>query len=253
MMFDLKGRTAVVTGASAGLGTEIAEGLARQGADLAILARRGELLEKQAEKLRAYGVRVMPVVCDVTKQQAVEQAADMIVKEYGKIDIAVNNAGGGKGAKAEEMPAENWEYTINLSLNGMYHCCKAFGKFMLDAGYGRMINISSMYGLIGNVRIPSSAYHAAKGGVVNYTRALAAEWGARGVTVNAVCPGFFLSETTERLWEKDFFVEYLDIYCPMHRGGRKGELNAAIVFLAAEESSYVNGAILPVDGGMTCI
>ena len=253
MMFDLKGRTAVVTGASAGLGTEIAEGLARQGADLAILARRGELLEKQAEKLRAYGVRVMPVACDVTKQQAVEQAADMIVKEYGKIDIAVNNAGGGKGAKAEEMPAENWEYTINLSLNGMYHCCKAFGKFMLDAGYGRLINIASMYGLIGNVRIPSSAYHAAKGGVVNYTRALAAEWGARGVTVNAVCPGFFLSETTERLWEKDFFVEYLDIYCPMHRGGRKGELNAAVVFLAAVESSYVNGAILPVDGGMTCI
>lgn len=252
-MFDLKGRTAVVTGASAGLGTEISEALARQGADIAILAQRGELLEQQAGKLRTYGGRVLPVVCDVTKQTDVEHAAETILKEYGKIDIAVNNAGGGKGAKAEEMPAENWEYTINLSLNGMYHCCRAFGKAMLNAGYGRMINIASMYGLTGNFKIPSSAYHAAKGGVVNYTRALAAEWGARGVTVNAVCPGFFLSETTERLWEKEFFVDYLDTYCPMHRGGRQGELNSAVVFLAAEESSYVNGAILPVDGGMTCI
>lgn len=252
-MFDLKGKTAVITGASAGLGTEISEALVQQGADVAILARRGELLERQAEKLRTYGARVLPVICDVTKQKDVEHAAAIILKEYGKIDIAVNNAGGGRGAKAEEMPAENWEYTMNLSLNGMYYCCRTFGRVMLEAEYGRMINIASMYGLIGNFKIPSSAYHAAKGGVVNYTRALAAEWGARGVTVNAICPGFFLSETTERLWEKEFFVDYLDTYCPMHRGGRKGELNSAVLFLAAEESSYVNGAILPVDGGMTCI
>lgn len=252
-MFDLKGRVAVVTGASAGLGTEIADGLARQGADLAILARRRELLDEQACLLKKRGVRVLPVVCDVTKQEDVARAAETILQEYGRIDIAVNNAGGGKGAKAEEMPAENWDYTINLSLNGMYHCCKAFGKAMLEAGYGRMINIASMYGLIGNFRIPSSAYHAAKGGVVNYTRALAAEWGGRGVTVNAVCPGFFCSEATERLWDKEFFADYLNTYSPMHRGGRPGELNSAVVFLAAEESSFVNGAILPVDGGMTCI
>lgn len=252
-MFDLKGRVAVVTGASAGLGTEIADGLARQGADLAILARRRELLDEQACLLSKRGVRVLPVVCDVTKQEDVARAAETILQEYGRIDIAVNNAGGGKGAKAEEMPAENWDYTINLSLNGMYHCCKAFGKAMLEAGYGRMINIASMYGLIGNFRIPSSAYHAAKGGVVNYTRALAAEWGGRGVTVNAVCPGFFCSEATERLWDKEFFADYLNTYSPMHRGGRPGELNSAVVFLAAEESSCVNGAILPVDGGMTCI
>lgn len=253
MMFDLKGRVAVVTGASAGLGTEIADGLARQGADLAILARRRELLDEQACLLKKRGVRVLPVVCDVTKQEDVARAAETILQEYGRIDIAVNNAGGGKGAKAEEMPAENWDYTINLSLNGMYHCCKAFGKAMLEAGYGRMINIASMYGLIGNLSIPSSAYHAAKGGVVNYTRALAAEWGGRGVTVNAVCPGFFCSEATERLWDKEFFADYLNTYSPMHRGGRPGELNSAVVFLAAEESSFVNGAILPVDGGMTCI
>lgn len=252
-MFDLKGRVAVVTGASAGLGTEIADGLARQGADLAILARRRELLDEQACLLKKRGVRVLPVVCDVTKQEDVARAAETILQEYGRIDIAVNNAGGGKGAKAEEMPAENWDYTINLSLNGMYHCCKAFGKAMLEAGYGRMINIASMYGLIGNLSIPSSAYHAAKGGVVNYTRALAAEWGGRGVTVNAVCPGFFCSEATERLWDKEFFADYLNTYSPMHRGGRPGELNSAVVFLAAEESSFVNGAILPVDGGMTCI
>ena len=252
-MFDLKGRVAVVTGASAGLGTEIADGLARQGADLAILARRRELLDEQACLLKKRGVRVLPVVCDVTKQEDVARAAETILQEYGRIDIAVNNAGGGKGAKAEEMPAENWDYTINLSLNGMYHCCKAFGKAMLEAGYGRMINIASMYGLIGNLSIPSSAYHAAKGGVVNYTRALAAEWGGRGVTVNAVCPGFFCSEATERLWDKEFFADYLNTYSPMHRGGQPGELNSAVVFLAAEESSFVNGAILPVDGGMTCI
>lgn len=252
-MFDLKGRTAVVTGASAGLGTEIADALAQQGADLAILARRGELLEEQAQRLRERGVRVLPIVCDVTKLEDVEKAAEIIIAEYGKIDIAVNNAGGGKGAKAEEMPAENWEYTINLSLNGMYHCCRTFGKAMLEGRYGRMINIASMYGLIGNFSIPSSAYHAAKGGVVNYTRALAAEWGGRGVTVNAVCPGFFCSEATERLWDKEFFTDYLNTYSPMHRGGRSGELNSAVVFLAAEESSFVNGVILPVDGGMTCI
>lgn len=156
MMFDLKGRVAVVTGATAGLGTEIADGLARRGADLAILARRRELLDEQACLLKKRGVRVLPVVCDVTKQEDVARAAETILQEYGRIDIAVNNAGGGKGAKAEEMPAKSWDYTINLSLNGMYHCCKAFGKAMLEAGYGRMINIASMYGLIGNFRIPCS-------------------------------------------------------------------------------------------------
>lgn len=252
-MFDLSGKVAVITGASAGLGTEIADGLAQQGADLAILARRGNLLEEQAEKLRRHNVRVLPIVCDVTRQEDVANATSAILKDFGRLDIAVNNAGGGRGAKAEEMPAENWEYTVNLSLNGIYHCCKSFGNAMLANNYGRIINIASMYGLIGNFSIPSSAYHAAKGGVVNYTRALAAEWGSRGVTVNAICPGFFRSEATARLWDKEFFLNYLNTYSPMHRGGQPGELNSAVVFLAAEESSFVNGVILPVDGGMTCI
>lgn len=252
-MFDLHGRVAVITGASAGLGVQMSKALARQGADLAIMARREELLNEVAEEVRKLGVRCLVVPCDVTDNDSVVAARDKILAEYGKVDILVNNAGGGKGAPAEDMPDDKWEYTINLSLNSLFYVCRAFGKVMLEAGYGRVINIASMMGLVGNFVIPSSGYEAAKGGAINYTRALAAEWASRGVTVNAICPGFIPGSTNAGLWDKPFFQEFIKNYIPMQRTGVEGELDSSVVFLAADESSFVTGAILSVDGGLTCI
>ena len=252
-MFDLSGRVAVVTGASAGLGVQFAKALARQGADMAILARRKDKLEAVAEEIRELGVRCLSVVCDVTSQEQLDAAHDAIIAEYGKVDILVNNAGGGKGAPVWEMDDERWNYALDLSQHSTFKCTRLFAKGMMERGYGRIINIGSMLGMVGIFAIASPAYAAAKGGVINLTRAMSAEMCSHGVTVNCICPGFFASEATGPRFADPSFENLLKTYSPMHRGGREGELDSAVVFLAAEESSFVTGVILPVDGGWTSI
>lgn len=251
-MFDLTGRVAVVTGASAGLGRQFALALARQGADVAILARRKEKLEGVAEEIRALGVKALPVACDVTQTAQVEAAAAEVMAAFGKVDILVNNAGGGNSAALTEYPDEYWEKTMALDLGGVFRCTRAFGREMVKAGYGRIINVGSILGRGGLPELPVIDYHTVKGGVINFTRAAAAEWAKTGVTVNAICPGFFASEsnTPEAMEAMNGFIT---ARTPMGRPGRPGELDSSVCYLAADESSYVTGMILYCDGGWTCV
>lgn len=252
-MFDLTGRVAVVTGSSSGLGVQFANALADQGADVALLARRVEKLEAVAEGIRKKGRKALAVGCDVTKTESVKAACAEVIKHYGKVDILVNNAGGSAGGLAEETSDEDWLKTMNLNINAMFICCREFGREMLKKGYGRIINTASMYGLVGNNFQAALPYHSSKGAVVNFTRALGAEWAKRGVTVNAIGPGFFASELTQEFVDAKAFLDAVKVYCPMGRVGKPGELNPALIYLAADESSYTTGSTVYVDGGWTAI
>lgn len=231
----------------------MAKALARQGADLVILARRMQKLEEVAEEIRTYGVKCLPIQCDLTDVSAIKKAVEITKAEYGKVDILVNNAGNGATGPAEDMTDEDWDFTINLDLSGVFKTSREFGKLMIKNNYGRIINISSMYGLVGNMEIPSSGYHAAKGGVVNLTRGLAAEWAKYGITVNCICPGYFATELTVDTLNTDSFKQYMKATVPVGRYGKEGELDSTVVYLASEASSYITGVSIPVDGGYTSI
>lgn len=260
-MFDLTGRVAVVTGASAGLGRGEAIALARQGADVAILARRKEKLEEVAEEIRQFGHRCLPVVCDVTVPEQLDNAVKSIIGEFGKVDILVNNTGGGPSKPLEEMDDNMFLFHFNLELMSYFRLTRELGKYMLAQGYGRVINIASILGLNGlgmPGEVKTIAYSACKGAVLNFTRGAAVEWARRGVTVNSITPGFFESQAVsgERL---EFLRPMIERKTPMGRPGRGckdpkvgGELDSAVIFLAAEESSYVTGANICCDGGWSC-
>lgn len=234
---------------------QMAQALAKQGADLVIIARRYEkLLEVQQQIESAYGVHVLPLQCDITDTEAVDKMVDDAIAHFGKIDIVVNNAGTGAVAPAEDITDAQFMNEVQIDLFGTFRVARAVAKkSMIPNGYGRIINIASMYGLVGNKIAPASPYHAAKGGVVNMTRALAAEWGKHGITVNAICPGYFITPLTEETLRSEYFTNYAKTVIPMERYGEEGELDSATVFLAAEESRYVTGVALPVDGGYTCV
>lgn len=253
-MFDLSGKIAIVTGASSGLGRQMAEAFARQGADLAILARRMERLQELKEKLESqYQVKVLPIQCDVTNTEDINNAAKQTEKEFGRVDILLNCAGSSKDKGVLEMADDEWDFTIATDETSVFKMTRAFAKIMQKNHYGRIINIASMYGLVGNTEIHTIAYHASKGAVVNFTRAVAAELATEGITCNAICPGYFETELTKPVLDTPEFQRFAKEHVPMQRYGQPGELDAAAVFLASSESSYVTGAILPVDGGYTAI
>lgn len=254
-IFDLSGRVALVTGCSGGLGVQMAKALAARGSKLVIIARRYEkLVEVKNEIEKAFGVEVLPIQCDITNTGAVEKIVDEAIAHFGKIDIVVNNAGTGAVAPAEDITDSQFENEMQIDLFGSFRVARAVAKkTMIPNQYGRIINIASMYGLVGNKIAPAAPYHAAKGGVVNMTRALAAEWGKHGITVNAICPGYFITPLTKETLESDYFANYAKTVIPMERYGHEGELDSAVCFLAAEASRYVTGVALPVDGGYTCV
>lgn len=252
-MFNYSGKVVVVSGASSGLGAQMARGFAEQGADLVITARRLEKLEALAEDLRKLGVKVLPLKCDVTDSAMVDAAAAAVEKEFGRVDVLVNCAGSAKNAGVLDMTNEEWDFTMAADLTSVFYVTRAFANIMKKNNYGRIINIASMYGLVGNPAIDTVAYHASKGGVVNFTRAVAAELAKYNITCNSICPGYFATELTEETLKSEFFTNYMKATVPLGRYGRSGELNAGAIFLGSEEASYVTGVILPIDGGYTAI
>lgn len=251
--FDLTGQVAVVSGCSTGLGVQMAKALASQGAKVVAIARRQNLIDDVAEELaKEYGVETLAVKCDITDTDMVNAAIDQVVERFGRIDILINNAGTGAVAPAEDITDEQFYNEVNIDMFGSFRLARAVAKkAMIPAGYGQIINIASMYGLVGNKVAPCSPYHAAKGGVVNLTRGLAAEWGKYGITVNAICPGYFYSPLTKETLDSDFFQQNAQTMIPLSRYGNEGELDTAALFLSSPASTYVTGVILPVDGGYT--
>ena len=252
-MFNLKGRVAVVTGASSGLGKQMSKAFASQGADLVLLARRVEKLEELKVDLEGLGVRVLPLKYDVTNVEEVNNCSKQAEEFYGKVDILVNCAGSAKNAGVLEMTDEEWDFTISTDMDSVFYVTRAFGNIMKKNHYGRIINIASMYGMVGNMAMGTIAYHTSKGGVINFTRAAASELAKEGITVNAICPGYFDTELTHETLITEDFTNYMKATVPLGRYGHEGELNPAAIFLASDEASYVTGVILPVDGGYTCV
>lgn len=261
-MFDYKGKVVAITGASSGLGKQMAEGFAQCGADLVLMARRIERLEASAEEWSGkYGVKVLPVKCDVTSTESIQEAVARIEQEFGHCEVIINCAGGEKGTGTPllDYNKEDWEFTLRLDLTSIFECTQAFANLMkraMAAGkqtYGRVINIASIYGLVGNTAIPTIAYHSTKGAVVNFSRGAAAELATQGITVNTICPGYFYTELTQETLDSEFFQTFASQSVPMKRYGNPGELNSAAIFLGAEESSYVTGQAIAVDGGYTCV
>ncbi|MBO5607650.1 MAG: SDR family oxidoreductase [Treponema sp.] len=253
--FDLKGQVAIITGCSTGLGVQMAKALANQGANIVAVARRQELIEAVTKELKdTFGVETMAVRCDITDTNAVNAMVKSVMEKFGRIDILINNAGTGAVAPAEDITDDQFYNEINIDLYGTFRVARAVAKqAMIPAKYGRIINIASMYGLVGNKVAPSSPYHAAKGGVVNLTRALASEWGKYNITVNAICPGYFYSPLTKETLDSDFFQQNAQTMIPLSRYGQEGELDTAAIFLSSKASSYVTGVALPVDGGYTAM
>ena len=253
--FDLTGHVAIVTGCSGGLGVQMARALANQGCNIVPIARRMEKLEEVAAEIRKdFGVEVLPLRCDVTDTAMVNDVVAKTLEHFGRIDIVVNNAGTGAVAPAEDITDEQFDNEMQIDLFGTFKVARAAAKqTMIPAGYGRIINIASMYGLVGNKIAPCTPYHAAKGGVVNLSRGLAAEWGKYGITVNTICPGYFWTPLTKDTLETDWFSEYAKGAIPVERYGKEGELDSTVIFLSSPASGYVNGVALAVDGGYTCV
>lgn len=252
-MFNLKNRIAVISGASSGLGRQMSLAFAKQGADVVMLARRMERLEELKKEIEKNNVKCLAIKCDVTKTEDIENAVKETVKNFKKVDILVNCAGSSKDKGVLDMQDDEWDFTIDTDLTSVFKMTRAFGNVMKENNYGRIINIASMYGLVGNTAMGTIAYHASKGGVVNFTRAVASELATYNITCNAICPGYFETELTKPVLDTKEFQAYMQNTVPMKRYGRTGELNAGAIFLASDEASYVTGVILPIDGGYTCV
>lgn len=253
-MFDLTGQVAVVTGASSGLGKQMARGFAKQGANLVIMARRIERLEEFKKELeKEYKIKVLALKCDVTSTENINECAAAVEKKFKRVDILVNCAGSSKDKGVLDMNDEEWDFTIDTDLTSVFKMTRAFAAIMKKNNYGRIINIASMYGLVGNTALSTVAYHSSKGGVVNFTRAVAAELATSGITCNAICPGYFETELTKPVLDTEEFQAFMRGTVPMQRYGQEGELNAGAIFLASKEASYVTGVILPIDGGYTAV
>jgi NAD(P)-dependent dehydrogenase (short-subunit alcohol dehydrogenase family) len=253
-LLDLSGRVALVTGGSRGLGLQIAEALGEMGAKLALTARKKDELDAAVSRLKESKIEAAAFVCDLGKRDAIPPVVDEILRKFGKIDILVNNAGATWGAPAEDHPLEAWDKLINLNLTGAFVITQLVGrKSMIPARWGRIINIASVAGLMGqDPRIVRTiAYNTTKGGLVNFTRALAAEWGQHGITVNAICPGFFPSKMTRATLGTT--GELVRDWTPTKRLGNDEDLKGLAVLLASEASRHITGQAIAVDGGATII
>jgi gluconate 5-dehydrogenase len=249
-LFDLTGRTAIVTGGSRGIGKEMAEALAEAGASLMLCARRAEWLDKTVAEFREKGFTAEGRLCDVTEPDQVQAVVDATLKTFGSVDILVNNAGISWGAMPEEMPLDKWQKLLDVNLTGCFLFAQAAGCEMLKQGSGSIINIASIAGITSSANGPFYAgYVASKAGLIGLTRELAASWGRRGIRVNAIAPGFFHSRLADAVI--DIYERSIQENNVIPRIGAEGELKGVTVFLASDASSYITGQTIAVDGGMT--
>ncbi len=249
-LFDLTGKTAIVTGGSRGIGVEMAEGLAEAGASLMLCARRAEWLNETVEEFRAKGFQAEGKACDVSKAEDVQAVVDETIEKFGKVDILINNAGISWGAMPEEMPLEKWQKVLDVNLTGCFLMAQAVGREMLKQNSGSIINIASIAGLHSSANGPFYAgYVASKAGLIGLTRELAASWGRKGIRVNAIAPGFFHSRLADAVI--DIYERSIQETNVIPRVGQSGELKGVAVFLASDASSYITGQTIAVDGGMT--
>ncbi len=254
-LFDLKNRTALITGGSRGLGLEFAEGLAEAGAKVWLSARRQQWLTPALESLRAKGFTAQGAICDVTNPEDVNQSVDACIKSFGSLDILFNNAGVSWSAPAEDMPYDKWRMVLDTNLTGAFLFSQAAAKkSMIPNQYGRIINVASIAGLKGVMPsgIHYAGYVASKGGLIALTRELAAKWAPFNIRVNAISPGFFPSRMTKDIIEERG-EDAMSTGTPMRRIGREGELKGVGVFLAGDASNFITGQNIVVDGGRTAV
>jgi NAD(P)-dependent dehydrogenase (short-subunit alcohol dehydrogenase family) len=253
-LFDLTGRTALVTGGSRGLGLQICEALGEYGAHIVITARKQDELDAAVEHLRGIGISASSVRADVGKPEAPDAVMDAIAVEGRSVDILVNNAGTSWGSPTEDMPIDGWNKLMAVNLTAPFLLAQQAAKrFMLPAGWGRIINVASVEGMLGHHprMIGTIAYNATKGGLINFTRALAAEWGARGITVNALAPGYFPSKLTDYVLDKHGAELTADT--PSGRLGNDDDLKGAALLLASEAGAHITGQVIAIDGGASVI
>jgi NAD(P)-dependent dehydrogenase (short-subunit alcohol dehydrogenase family) len=249
-LFDLSGRVAIITGGSVGLGRQMAEGLAEMGADLVLCARKKEPCEQAAKDLQQLGVKALGLACDVRNQAAIHEVVETTVSRFGRIDILINNAGTSWGAPVEEMRLEHWNKVIETNLTGTFLFSQAAGKIMIGQRRGKIINIASVAGLHGAPpEFQAIGYHASKGGVITFTKDLACKWAMHNIHVNAIAPGWFPTNMSEVVIERN--KESLRKRIPLGRFGNEDDLKGAAVFLASNASDFVTGHVLVVDGGQS--
>jgi gluconate 5-dehydrogenase len=248
-LFDLTGKTAIVTGTSRGLGQYMGRALARAGADLVITSRnKNDLMEFKAE-IEGLGRKAVPLELDVTNYDSIQQMASDAIAACGKIDILVNNAGCNRRKPALDVTWEDWNVIVNTNLRGTFFVAQAVARHMIPRRYGRIINIGSVTCVAGYAGL--APYGASRGGVKQLTMSLADDWGPHGITVNCLAPGWFKTAQSAALYEDKEWVEYLCDRIPLKRPGQPRDLDGAVVFLASDAGEYVTGQTLLVDGGIS--
>lgn len=251
--FKLTDKIAVVTGAARGIGFSAVEALAEAGATVVLTDMDAQLLEKAVRELRAKGFKVESELLDVTDVAGVQAVHDAIVARHGRVDVLVNNAGIAiSNHPAETMADDVWTKVLDVNLNGVFWCCRAFGKTMLEQGAGSIVNVGSMSGFIVNRPQEQTNYNASKAAVHHLTKSLAAEWGARGVRVNSVAPTYIDTEMNKYVYDDPEMYRHWIGGTPMNRLGRTDEVASVILFLASEASSLMTGSIVLADGGYVC-
>jgi NAD(P)-dependent dehydrogenase (short-subunit alcohol dehydrogenase family) len=246
-ILSLEGKVAVVTGGTSGIGRALSLGLADAGADVIATARRQQQVDETAAEIEARGRKTLRLAADVCDRASLETLLAAALDKFGKVDILINCAGKIKRTPTLTVPEEEWADILNTNLTGTLRACQVFGKAMLDRGYGRIVNIASLNSFVALSEV--AAYAASKAGVASLTRSLAVEWSKKGVTVNAIAPGVFLTALNENLLNSTPRGQELLMRTPMGRFGKTEELVGAAIYLASDSASFVTGQILVVDGG----